>query len=134
MAKKRRSQKKYFKNNRFESQRRKIDIHRDVLRGLKERDFKGDYRTLSPEIKRNRSALIRLDNAFNKSINEINNKYKVTIPLHSVELDAIKERKETVCKKRKEKRRSLFRIGAAGKGVAGPLRKVINAESKVRCK
>lgn len=51
--------------------------------------------------------------------------------------DAVRDanilRKEAICRGRKEKRRNLFRIGKAGKGVAGPIKRVINLKSKVRC-
>lgn len=41
--------------------------------------------------------------------------------------------KERVCKQRSERRRALFHVKQAGKGVAGPIKKRLTEKSKVRC-
>lgn len=56
-------------------------------------------------------------------------KYELT----KVNNDANLFKKRSICKERKEKRRNLFRTGRAGKGVAGPIKKLITAKSNVRC-
>lgn len=53
--------------------------------------------------------------------------------IENVKKDAYMEVKATVCGKRKEKRRALFKTGKAGKGVAGPTKKIKNINSNVRC-
>ena len=43
------------------------------------------------------------------------------------------ELKKTVCGKRSERRRALFTKGHAGRGVAGPIKKLKDVLSNVRC-
>lgn len=132
MAKKRRRRrKKHIKNNNIITQRLK-DRHNDVLR------YDDDYYKNVRKIKNKDRRLISLKESivmahrgFSPSIEpgRIVNK-----TLQSPIKDAIINKKEVVCVKRSEKRRSLFRTGRAGKGVAGPIKRVLNLNSKVRCK
>lgn len=126
MAKKRRSLKKnHYKRD---SQRFHKTLHRDVLtNNYVNYDFNKDDRMV-----RSQKQILSLWNKLFSVPRETTT--KPNIILHSPLVNVMQKRKESVCKERHEKRRALFSIGKAGKGVAGPLKKVIGLKSKVRCK
>lgn len=60
-------------------------------------------------------------------------KNRFSYELTKINDDANIIKKRLICEKRKEKRRNIFRTGRAGKGVAGPIKKVLKPESYERC-
>lgn len=130
MAKKRRSLKK--SNPIRRTQRRNIGLHRDDVLG-KSRRF-DDGRFGGGRRRQNISLLKSLTNIVGR-VNHVKNVDRYFGKMTTTVLrDAVAERKKKVCTRRAEKRRALFRIGRAGKGVAGPVVKILTAASKVRCK
>lgn len=137
MAKKRRSLKKNH-YDRFNRQRPR-DIRKNVLTTKnkpqvhdiyvknKTWTYNSPYRSFR-QIKRR---VVNIGNVPRETINKPIDFIKNT--LQNIKNDAMLEVKEQVCGKRKERRQTLFRRGHAGKGVAGPIKKLKTALSKVRC-
>nr|QJB20653.1 MAG: hypothetical protein [Microvirus sp.] len=137
MARKKRS----FKNNhykRFSRQRSTQNIRKNVLTLRNKPKInnivkKTEYPVYKP-VRRKKSVWKNIVD-ISKVPRETLDKPKKIVNdyITSIKNDAINELRVTVCGKRSERRRVLFQQGRAGRGVAGPIKKLKNAFSYVRC-
>lgn len=138
MAKKKRSFKKNKYHDSFSRQRSKMNPRKNVLT-LKNKPKiydivkKTEYPVYKPvrRIKTVWKKIVNISNVPRETLDKPKN--IVNDYITSIKNDAIDELRVTVCGKRRERRRALFTKGHAGRGVAGPIKKLKNALSKVRC-
>lgn len=138
MAKKRRILKKNNHYSRFNRQRPR-DIRKSVLTSKKKPQVIDIYskneigKKYEPyrSFKQKKRRVVNIGSVPRETINKQTDYVNNT--LQNLKNDARMELKVMVCGKRKERRQTLFRQGHAGRGVAGPIKKLKNASSKVRC-
>lgn len=128
-----------FKNKNRRRQRDhiayQIYLKNQVLADAEKNNYKTyNYKNNNQKNIKKKWGSINNTNNYNKSVitpkfytpefvltNEKNKSYKIT-------------KKDKVCGKRKERRNILFTLGHAGVGVAGPIKKILGINSKIRCK
>lgn len=154
MPKRRRSKRNYFKKNslrdgiervmaRVDRQlREEAEIRRQInVRKKSLSDFQSRQRRKTASIHRKRLALT------NKKQRSVKYVTRTTSPAisrlkrrqvslkHSVYTFDQQKRflREEICRKRHERRKTLFAFDKIGKGIGGPKRRALKPESKVRC-